>query len=244
MIPARLHDLSLAYLWLGALSAAIVAIDVLRHPQHMWIMNLVWPLTALFGTILVAWQYFKYGRLASREAAQAAMRRHEDPPNKTSTPFPLMVASADLHCGSGCALGDLCAEWLVFAVPSVAVAFEWRALFSEKIFSVWIVDYLFAYAFGIVFQYWTIAPMRKLSFGAGLIAAIKADTLSLTAWQVGMYAFMAIACFGVFGDLLGVRLRTDSTEFWFTMQIAMCCGFVTSYPVNWWLLKRGIKEQM
>jgi len=32
--------------------------------------------------------------------------------------------------------------------------------------------------------------------------AIKADTLSLTAWQVGMYALMAVAYFRVFGDLL------------------------------------------
>jgi hypothetical protein len=28
------------------------------------------------------------------------------------------------------------------------------------------------------------------------------------------------------------------------MQIAMLFGFVTSYPVNWWLLKAGLKEKM
>jgi hypothetical protein len=28
------------------------------------------------------------------------------------------------------------------------------------------------------------------------------------------------------------------------MQIAMLCGFVTSYPVNWWLVRSGIKEAM
>jgi hypothetical protein len=28
------------------------------------------------------------------------------------------------------------------------------------------------------------------------------------------------------------------------MQIAMLCGFVTSYPVNWWLLRAGLKEKM
>ena len=49
------------------------------------------------------------------------------------------------------------------------------------------------------FQYFTIAPMCELSFGAGLIAAIKADTLSLTAWQIGMYGFMALAHFWMFG---------------------------------------------
>jgi hypothetical protein len=28
------------------------------------------------------------------------------------------------------------------------------------------------------------------------------------------------------------------------MQIAMLAGFLTSYPVNWWLLRAGIKEKM
>jgi hypothetical protein len=38
----------------------------------------------------------------------------------------------------------------------------WRSIFSEKIFAVWIRDYIFAYGFGIIFQYYTIAPMRHL----------------------------------------------------------------------------------
>lgn len=28
------------------------------------------------------------------------------------------------------------------------------------------------------------------------------------------------------------------------MQIAMLAGFLTAYPVNWWLLRSGIKEKM
>ena len=207
-------------------------------------MNVVWPMTALFGTVWVVWQYFTYGRLASHEKAHAAMQRHEDPPNKTQTPFPVMVANGALHCGSGCTLGDIVAEWLVFAVPAIAIAFGYGSIFSDRIFAVWIVDYLFAYAFGIVFQYFTIAPMRGLSFGQGIIAAIKADTLSLTAWQIGMYGFMAIAYFAIFQDGFGVKLTTDSVEFWFMMQIAMMFGFVTAYPVNWWLISSGIKENM
>jgi hypothetical protein len=36
------------------------------------------------------------------------------------------------------------------------------ALFGERIFALWIVDYIFVYIFGIIFQYFTIAPMRGL----------------------------------------------------------------------------------
>ncbi len=210
----------------------------------MWIMNVVWPVTALFGTVLVVWQYLAYGRLATHEKAHAAMEHDEAPPSGRMTPFPMMVANGALHCGSGCALGDIVAEWLVFAIPAIAVAFGYGSVFSDRIFAVWVVDFLFAYGFGVVFQYFTIVPMRGLSLGAGIVAAIKADTLSLTFWQLGMYGFMALAHFYIFGDLLGTSLRTNTVEFWFMMQIAMICGFITAYPVNWWLIRAGIKEKM
>ena len=48
MIPGWLHGLSIAYLSLGALAAMTIAADEIKHPQHMWIMNVVWPVTALF----------------------------------------------------------------------------------------------------------------------------------------------------------------------------------------------------
>lgn len=244
MIPTWLHDLSIAYLALGGLCAAVLAADLVVYPQHMWIMNVVWPVTALFGTVPVLLVYLADGRLAERRRAEAAMERGEEMPSRRLTPFPFMVANGSLHCGSGCTLGDIIAEWLAFAFPAIAVAFGWHGIFGVKMFAVWIFDYIVAYAFGIVFQYFTIAPMRGLSLGPGLLAAVKADTLSLTAWQVGMYGFMAIAYFAIFRAGLGVTLETNTVEFWFMMQIAMICGFMTAYPVNWWLIRTGIKERM
>lgn len=244
MTPNWFHDLSIAYLALGGACAAIVVADETRHPQHMAIMNVVWPVTALSGTVWVLWQYFTYGRLATHQKTHAAMERDEKPPSKRLTPFPVMVGKGALHCGSGCTLGDICAEWLVFSVPAIAVAFGWHGIFGDRIFAAWVVDYIFAYCFGIIFQYFTIAPMRGLSLGQGIVAAIKADTLSLTAWQLGMYGFMAIAYFVIFRVGFGEKLETDTPAFWFMMQIAMMCGFATSYPVNWWLLRAGLKEKM
>jgi uncharacterized membrane protein YqaE (UPF0057 family) len=212
MIPPWLHALSIAFIALGGVCALIIAADEVRHPQHMWIMNVVWPVTALFGTVWVVWQYFQYGRLATHERAHAAMQRDQPPPNKKLTPFPIAVANGALHCGSGCTLGDICAEWLAFLVPAVAVWFGWKSLFGTKMFAVWVLDYIFAYIFGIIFQYFTIAPMRELSLAQGIMAAIKADTLSLTAWQIGMYGFMAFAQFYLFRRLLGAKLEVASFE--------------------------------
>ncbi|WP_298646532.1 DUF4396 domain-containing protein [uncultured Tistrella sp.] len=244
MIPTWLHILAILSIATGLLVAIAIAVDEWRHPQHMWIMNVVWPVTALFGSFLSLWAYRRYGRLATRDRAMAAMKRNEDPPHRRETPFPAMVGKGAAHCGSGCALGDLAAEWLAVAAPVVATWFGWQTLFAEKMFAVWILDFLFAFVLGVAFQYFTIKPMRQLGVVQGLVQAVKADAASLTAWQVGMYGFMALAQFLIFRQWLGTKLEVATPEFWFMMQIAMLAGFATAYPVNWWLLSRGIKERM
>src|SRR6185437_950132 len=151
---------------------------------------------------------------------------------------------AALHCGAGCMIGDVIAEWLAFAAPVVAVWLGWHTLFDEKIFADWVLDFLFAFALGIVFQYFAIVPMRNLSPGKGIVAALKADTLSLVSWQIGMYGFMAFAQFLWFDHGFGAKAEVDTPEFWFAMQLAMIAGFLTACPVNAWLIRSGIKERM
>jgi uncharacterized protein DUF4396 len=244
MVPAWLQIVSVASLALAGLCALVIAVDEVSHRQHMWIMNVVWPVTGLFGSAIALWGYFQYGRLATHEKTMPAVKRGEEPPSKRLTPFPIMVAKGTCHCGSGCCIGDMLAEWLAFFVPAIAIWLGYQSIFSEKMFAVWILDYLFAFILGVAFQYFTIKPMRNLSPGRGLVEALKADTLSLTAWQIGMYGFMAFAQFYLFRHLLGFRLEVNSVAFWFMMQLAMIAGFATSYPVNWWLITKGIKEKM
>ena len=68
MIPFWLHLLSIIFLVLGFTICIAIAWDETRHPQHMWIMNTVWSITALFGTFVALWAYVRYGRLATHEA--------------------------------------------------------------------------------------------------------------------------------------------------------------------------------
>ena len=243
MFPSWFHTLSIAALVLGALCAGLILIDVLRHPQKMAVMNVVWPVTALFGTALTVWGYFHYGRDSRREAVQHAEAAHRTQPS-VSQPFAAIVGKGTLHCGAGCMIGDLMAEWLAFFLPVVAAWCGWHSLFEEKTFAVWILDFVFAFGLGIVFQYFAIVPMRALSPGKGIVAALKADTLSLAAWQIGMYGCMAIAQFYLYRHFFGLQATVDTPEFWFAMQLAMVAGFVTAFPVNWWLIKAGIKEKM
>lgn len=239
MFPPWLVALSWAALALGLFCACVIVLDILAgHRQQMAIMNVVWPVTALYAGPLGLYAYYRLGRLATKQRFQQAHERGEEPPSKKK-PFWQMVAEAATHCGAGCTLGDLAAEWILFFAPFYLLG---KGVLGSELYGSWIVDYAWAYVLGIVFQYFTIAPMRRLGVMKGIWAAIKADTLSLTAWQVGMYGWMAIVFFLVFGP--EHKLEKDSPVFWFLMQIAMLCGFVTAYPVNWFLLRAGLKEKM
>ena len=231
-MPEWLRILSIVSLVVAGISAIIIAIDLARgSAQKMWIMDLVWPITALWAGPLAVWAYFRYGRAGSKRAAAEAKRHGAEPPNRRQ-PMPVVVAKGTSHCGSGCTMGDLVAEWVVLAVPF--------SLFGHRLFGAWVYDFVLAFAFGILFQYFTIKPMKQLSRGEGIKAALKADALSLTAWQVGMYGWMAIATFVIFKH----ELHQTRPTFWFMMQLGMIVGFMTAYPVNWWLIRRGVKEKM
>jgi hypothetical protein len=215
------HQIAVASLALAGVSTLVVVADILSgRRQRMWIMNLVWPLTAVWAGPLGLLAYWTIGR-------SGGVRPRGGQPRWRS------IAIGSLHCGSGCTLGDVLAESFVTLVPVT--------LFGREIFGTWAIDYVFAFAFGIAFQYFAIRPMRHLSARAGLAAALKADALSLTSWQIGMYGWMALATFVLFPP---GGLPKGEPVFWFMMQIAMGCGFVTSYPVNAWLIRKGIKEAM
>lgn len=243
--------LSIVALAIALLCAATIALDILAgHRQMMPVMDYVWPITALyFGPIALA-SYWALGRPMSKpemeRRAEQMKQQHGRGGDGQSAKGPMQLAHEQLsarrlfweavwvgvtHCGAGCTLGDLIAEWAIFIIGvRIAGQHYWPEI---------LLDYALAYILGIVFQYYSIAPMRGISGFKGIWAAIKADTLSLTAFEVGLFAWMAFMMFGIFP-----HLEVDSPAYWFMMQIGMCIGFATSFPMNWWLIKKGIKEQM
>ncbi len=112
---------------------------------------------------------------------------------------------------------------------------------GSDLWASFVIDYIPAWLLGIVFQYFTIAPMRGISGWAGIWAAIKADTLSITAWQLGMYGWMLLTYFVIFPH---PHLEPNQAGYWFMMQFAMIAGFFTAYPMNYILVKTGLKEAM
>ncbi|HVZ15936.1 MAG TPA: DUF4396 domain-containing protein [Terriglobales bacterium] len=245
--PEWLHTLAWGYLSLSFLCAAIMIVDEIRHPQKMMMMNFVWPMTALYGGPVALWGYFKSApKMTKRhmkqmhQEIQAELQRKQSGkvrqiPEQSgeSEPSREQVAVGVSHCGAGCTLGDISAEWWVFLMGLKFAGGE----FPTRI----LLDFLLAWSFGVVFQYFTIAPMRGLSFEKGVIQAIRADTLSIVSFQIGLFAWMALTYFVLFP---GPHLHPTEAVFWFMMQVGMILGYFTSYPANVLLLKWKWKEKM
>jgi hypothetical protein len=222
-----------AWTWIAVCFACAVwiAAQSLRKPQKMWIMDVVWPVTAAYFGPFAVYLYYKSLSVSAKGAQspqmKASMERHKQDP-----PTWMQNSIAVFHCGAGCSIGDAIAEPLV---PALGLTFA--GAFGSKL----IIDFILAYVLGIAFQYFTIAPMRGLSFGKGLIAAARADTISIGLFEVGMFAWMAIAYYWLFPS---PHLDPTMAVFWFMMQIAMIVGFFTALPANDWLIRKGWKEKM
>jgi hypothetical protein len=81
---------------------------------------------------------------------------------------------------------------------------------GSLVFREWTLDYLIALLIGVTFQYAALSPMLQQTGPRIWWRALKVDFLSLSAWQVGMYGWMALVIFVWFGPISPTRI-----EFWF-----------------------------
>lgn len=223
--PEWLEWLAVASVVLAAAGTVAMALDIaLGRRQAMAVMDVVWPVTSLYWGPAAVWAYLDMGR---------AERRTEGGPTMgTDRPFWKSVFIGTCHCGAGCAIGDIVGEVLVGSLGLTILG-------SQHLAGI-VVPFGFAYLLGIGFQYATIAPMRGISGWPAIREALKADTVSITAYEIGMLGWMFISR----DELIGAGLSPTDPVYLFTMQIAMVIGFVCSYPANWWLIRRGIKSAM
>ena len=273
MAPVWLTVVAWLYLSVCFCCAGSIAYDIAvnHRRQPMGVMNVVFPITALYLGPFALALYWRWGRAAARTMAPVSTNRaavpqaavasagdgpqlrggqHADhemagaagpggagepaPADERARPWWVTMAIEVSHCGAGCTLGDVISE---FAIFGLGLTIAGLTLGAE-----YVGDYLFALAFGIVFQYFAIAPMRGLGLKDGLIAATKADFISLTAFEVGLFGWMAIMAFVLFPA--PHQLMPSSAAYWLLMQIGMIIGYFTSWPANVWLVKRGIKVPM
>lgn len=217
-----------------------------RPAPMMRIMLLVWPIITLWAGPVGIWAYETATRGHDQTAPdpsghpQHGMKNDAGMPGMSMPgmdmaaprrPDRVSVMTGTLHCGAGCTLADVIGPFLFGLAPF--------ALFGSLMYGEWALDYVLALIIGVFFQYAGLAAMSRKRGLPLWFRAFKVDFLSLTAWQVGIYGWMAVSAFLLFGPL-----PPDRPLFWFMMQISMFCGFLTAYPMNWWLMRAGIKSPM
>ena len=83
--------------------------------------------------------------------------------------------------------------------------------------------------------------MVRLPFRTTLGRAAKADVVSLTAFEIGLFTWMGLMFWVFFPN---PHLEPNEATYWFLMQVGMTIGLATSYPANLLLIHLGIKEAM
>lgn len=227
--PSWLEIIGWISLVVAFASLLIILFDIYKrgHRQHMKIMEAVYAITALYFGPFALWFYYKYGRATSIET----MRGQQHGAQSNDVIHWYQTAESVFHCGAGCTLGDIVGGWIVFAL---GLTIAGHSMYVDFIF-----DFVLAWSLGIIFQYFTIVPMRPgLGKLEGLRQAITADTLSIISFQVGLFVGMFIYQMLIFQ----YPLAKTTSSYWLLMQLSMILGFFTAYPVNYLLVKSGIKE--
>lgn len=188
----------------------------------MRVMEVVWPVIALYFGPLAVWGYRRFGGPSARDGAPSGVWS-EHRSGRRGWPSP-----------SGSATAGRVAAWATWS-PSGARSRR-AAWVPAWPVPEYVADYLVAVSLGIVFQYFAIAPMRGFGLRDGLIEAAKADILSLTAFEVGLFAWMALTQLFFFPR---PHLGADHAFYWFLMQVGMVVGFFTAWPANVRLIARA-----
>lgn len=103
-----------------------------------------------------------------------------------------------------------------------------------------IIEYFAGFAFGLfIFQALFMKDMLGGSYWEAVKSSFLPEWLSMNAVMAGMIPSMVIL---MTRDM--TAMEPTSLRFWGVMSLASLVGVVFAYPVNWWLVKKGLKHGM
>jgi hypothetical protein len=136
------------------------------------------------------------------------------------------VVGSTMHCVAGDGIGILAAAVVASRLHlpgTVEAVFEYAA------------GFLFGW---MIFQALFMRDMMGGSYPKALAATFYAELVSMNGVMAGMMIVTMPwrAALGDPGPATGA--------FWFIMSIGLTAGFLVAYPINWWLVARGLKHGM
>jgi len=101
-------------------------------------------------------------------------------------------------------------------------------------------EYALGFGFGwSIFQALFMRDMAGGSYRRALSSAFFPELLSMNFLMAGMVPVMTLAMASTPGSR-----DPSGPAFWFVMSMALLVGFITAYPMNWWLVSRHMKHGM
>ncbi|MEO8191401.1 MAG: DUF4396 domain-containing protein [Acidobacteriota bacterium] len=211
-----LDRLLMGWFVLVGASVVFVAYDLIVRTPEMKVMKWGWVLVVLYTGPIGALVYW----LSCREATPGT---HE----KFVAPLWKQSIGSTIHCLAGDATGVIAAAILTS-----------RFRFPMGIDVV--VEYIVGFGFGLlIFQALFMKGMLGIGYGEAVRRTVLSEWLSMNCVMAGMVPVMVV--------LMSRDMRAmdpGSVRFWAVMSAATLVGAVTAYPVNWWLVKNGLKHGM
>lgn len=210
-----LNGIMLLWFSLTAMAVAFVAIDIRSTPE---LPVLKWGFVLLTG-YTGPFGAFLYV-LGCREPLPGLHERY------TAARWRQVLGST-MHCvagdGIGILVGAVVASHFIFVRP-LDIALE----------------YSLGFGFGwTIFQAMFMRAMAGGSYRLSLSSTFLPEFLSMNTL---MAAMLPVAALGK--AAIGAANNPLTPEFWFVMSMALCAGFLAAYPMNWWLVARGLKHGM
>ena len=137
------------------------------------------------------------------------------------------VLGSTMHCVAGDGVG-------ILAGAVIASAIHLSAVLDVAL------EYVLGFGFGwAIFQALFMRNMAGGSYKRALSTTFVPELLSMNCLMAGMVPTMMWAM----GSTPSAHSPAEPA-FWFVMSMALLVGFVTAYPMNWWLVSRHMKHGM
>ncbi|MDQ2680099.1 MAG: DUF4396 domain-containing protein [Candidatus Eremiobacteraeota bacterium] len=208
----------LLWLWVAsvAISVAYVAWDAWNFNPEVPVMKLAFVLVTLYTGPLGLVLYI----MSSKEPYAGTHDRFIRPTWK-------QAAGSTMHCLAGDATGIIVGA----AITTSLRLPMWLDTISE---------YALGFAFGLfIFQALFMKDMMGGSYSKALRMSFIPEWLSMNTMMGGMIVAMVVL---MSWDMRAMNAR--NIEFWVVMSFAAIIGGIVAYPINYWMVDKGIKHGM
>ena len=207
----------LGWFTLTAVSVVYVAWDAYRNNPELTIMKWGWVLVTLYTGPVGLMLYV----LSCKEPFPGTHERFIRPLWKQGL-------GSVIHCAAGDATGIIVAATIT-GLLGLPMAIDL------------VIEYVAGFAFGLfIFQALFMKDMMGGSYRAALRHSLVPEWLSMNFMMGGMFPTMVVL-------MMGRDMRAmDPTQltFWGAMSAAVLVGLVIAYPVNVWMVEKGLKHGM